>query len=271
MHSLVSTFPLILNCLTLLVPTSLASSQIISTTSSEFNYLIPQILGDDFTNINDNLKDEKPGSSNPQHHNTRHHHRNNKIPFGNEINKNTNTNNGRSFEDDEDDLQEPADPFLLEQLNESEKMRNKFKNTFNFSWPLRELASVEEGEIVLGALHMVHERSDDKVCGKIMDQGGIQALEAMLYTLDHINGKFGEMLIPGVRIGVLAKDDCDTDIFGLEQALDFIRGKSVVICVVEVSPITGLSCENLNFRTVSREFVIYESLLVRVFGFFFFF
>lgn len=84
---------------------------------------------------------------------------------------------------------------------------------------------MEEGEIVLGALHMVHERSDDKVCGKIMDQGGIQALEAMLYTLDHINGKFGEMLIPGVRIGVLAKDDCDTDIFGLEQALDFIRAK----------------------------------------------
>ncbi|CAL1535514.1 unnamed protein product, partial [Lymnaea stagnalis] len=82
-----------------------------------------------------------------------------------------------------------------------------------------------EGHITIGALHMVHERSVEWLCGKIMDQGGIQALEAMLYTLDHVNGKYGHMLIPGVRIGVLAKDDCDTDIYGLEQALEFIRGE----------------------------------------------
>ncbi|GFS23624.1 metabotropic glutamate receptor [Elysia marginata] len=97
---------------------------------------------------------------------------------------------------------------------------------FNFTWPVREAASVVEGQIVLGALHMIHERSHEYECGKVMEQGGIQALEAMLYTLDYVNGQgHAEQLIPGVRLGILAKDDCDTDILGLEQALDFIRGK----------------------------------------------
>lgn len=93
----------------------------------------------------------------------------------------------------------------------------------NYSWPVRDKAVHMEGDLVLGALHMVHERSEDKICGPIMPQGGIQALETMLYTLDVINARGG--LLPGVRLGVLAKDDCDRDIYGLEQAVDFIRGK----------------------------------------------
>ena len=97
---------------------------------------------------------------------------------------------------------------------------------FNFTWPVQEEAAVVDGQIVLGALHMIHERSHDFVCGRVMEQGGIQALEATLYTLDHVNGQDrAEQLIPGVRLGILAKDDCDTDILGLEQALDFIRGE----------------------------------------------
>ena len=99
-------------------------------------------------------------------------------------------------------------------------------DAFNFTWPVQEESSVVEGQIVLGALHMIHERSHDFVCGKVMEQGGIQALEAMLYTLDHVNGQGrAKPLIPGVSLGILAKDDCDTDILGLEQALEFIRGK----------------------------------------------
>ncbi|RUS89252.1 hypothetical protein EGW08_002995, partial [Elysia chlorotica] len=98
-------------------------------------------------------------------------------------------------------------------------------DAFNFTWPVQEQSSVVEGDIVLGALHMIHERSHDFVCGKVMEQGGIQALEAMLYTLDHVNGQgSAPQLIPGVTLGILAKDDCDTDILGLEQALEFIRG-----------------------------------------------
>ncbi|XP_060068565.1 metabotropic glutamate receptor 6-like [Ylistrum balloti] len=91
----------------------------------------------------------------------------------------------------------------------------------NYTWPRRDLSVSETGQIVLGALHMVHERSEDKICGPIMPQGGIQALETMLFTIDKVNN---DNLIPGIRLGVLAKDDCDRDIYGLEQAVDFIRG-----------------------------------------------
>lgn len=93
----------------------------------------------------------------------------------------------------------------------------------NFTWPRRELAVSIDGDIVLGALHMVHERSEDLTCGPIMSQGGVQSLETMLYTLDYINNR--QDILPGVKLGMLAKDDCDRDIYGLEQAVDFIRGK----------------------------------------------
>jgi len=93
----------------------------------------------------------------------------------------------------------------------------------NFTWPRRELSANIEGHIVLGALHMVHERSEEYTCGPIMSQGGIQALETMLYTLDKINAN--PHILPSITLGMLAKDDCDRDIYGLEQAVDFIRGK----------------------------------------------
>ena len=34
---------------------------------------------------------------------------------------------------------------------------------------------------------MVHERNEEKVCGRIMPQGGLQAAEAMLYSIDMAN------------------------------------------------------------------------------------
>ena len=93
----------------------------------------------------------------------------------------------------------------------------------NFTWPYREQVAVIEGNITLGGLMMVHERDEQLICGKIMPQGGLQATEMMLYTVRRIN----EMgLIPGVRLGARIKDDCDRDIYGLEQSVDFIRGES---------------------------------------------
>lgn len=98
----------------------------------------------------------------------------------------------------------------------------------NYTWPRHDLQAEIPGDIILGALHMVHERSDNKICGPIMPQGGIQALECMMYTLDRINeGDF----LPGFSIGVLSKDDCDRDIYGLEQAVDFIRGQCQLHCI----------------------------------------
>ena len=68
---------------------------------------------------------------------------------------------------------------------------------------------------------MVHEREDSVTCGPIMPQGGIQALETMLYTLDVINNG---TLLPDIRLGAHILDDCDKDSYGLEMAVDFIKG-----------------------------------------------
>lgn len=88
-------------------------------------------------------------------------------------------------------------------------------------WPIKREAVIE-GDLVLGGLMMVHERSDNLTCGPVMPQGGVQALETMLYTLDIVNNKL--KLIPRVTIGAHVLDDCDRDTYGLEMAVDFIKG-----------------------------------------------
>lgn len=89
-------------------------------------------------------------------------------------------------------------------------------------WPVKKEAEVD-GDLVLGGLMMVHEREDSITCGPVMPQGGIQALEAMLYTLDRINQD--QNLLPNISLGVHILDDCDKDTYGLEMAVDFIKGK----------------------------------------------
>ncbi|KNC33682.1 hypothetical protein FF38_08733 [Lucilia cuprina] len=89
------------------------------------------------------------------------------------------------------------------------------------SWPVKH-ASVMEGNVILGGLMMVHSREDSITCGPIMPQGGIQALEAMLYTLDQVNK---QQLLPNITLGAHILDDCDKDTYGLEMAVDFIKGK----------------------------------------------
>lgn len=87
-------------------------------------------------------------------------------------------------------------------------------------WPVKKVALME-GDLVLGGLMMVHSREDTMMCGPIMPQGGVQALEAMLYTLDRINR---DGLLPNITIGAHILDDCDRDTYGLEMAVDFIKG-----------------------------------------------
>ena len=94
--------------------------------------------------------------------------------------------------------------------------------TGNKTWPYRDQVAIIEGDIMLGALMMVHERDEAMICGKIMPQGGLQATEITLYTIDRINSMD---LIPGIKLGVRIKDDCDRDIYGLEQSVAFIRGE----------------------------------------------
>jgi len=89
-------------------------------------------------------------------------------------------------------------------------------------WPVKKEAVVE-GDLILGGLMMVHEREDIYTCGPVMPQGGIQALETMLYTLDVL--KRDPKMIPNVSIGAHILDDCDKDTYGLEMAVDFIKGR----------------------------------------------
>lgn len=89
-------------------------------------------------------------------------------------------------------------------------------------WPVKKEAVVE-GDLILGGLMMVHEREDSVTCGPIMPQGGVQALETMLYTLDILNRDMD--VLPGISLGAHILDDCDKDTYGLEMAVDFIKGK----------------------------------------------
>ncbi|XP_074605221.1 metabotropic glutamate receptor 3-like [Brevipalpus obovatus] len=79
-----------------------------------------------------------------------------------------------------------------------------------------------DGNITLGGLMMVHERGETEICGQIMPQGGIHALECMLYTIDWVNRN--KNILPGITLGAYILDDCDRDTYGLEQAVDFIKG-----------------------------------------------
>lgn len=99
--------------------------------------------------------------------------------------------------------------------------------TTTIHWPVKKEA-IMEGNLILGGLMMVHSREDTITCGPIMPQGGIQALEAMLYTLDRINAD--KILLPNITIGAHILDDCDKDTYGLEMAVDFIKGTCVGSC-----------------------------------------
>ena len=82
-----------------------------------------------------------------------------------------------------------------------------------------------DGDILIGGLHMVHEREDVMICGPIMPQGGLQAAEVMLFTVDRVN-ELG-IMPKNVKLGTYILDDCDKDTYGLQQAVDFIKGRII--------------------------------------------
>ncbi|GFX59924.1 metabotropic glutamate receptor 6 [Trichonephila clavipes] len=51
---------------------------------------------------------------------------------------------------------------------------------------------------------------------------GIHQLEALLFTIKKINAD--PSILPGIRLGILALDSCDSATYALEQSLDFIKG-----------------------------------------------
>ena len=49
-----------------------------------------------------------------------------------------------------------------------------------------------------------------------------QAAEVMLYTVDKVNAM--GVLPPPLKLGAYVLDDCDKDTYGLQQAVDFVKG-----------------------------------------------
>ncbi|XP_077509503.1 metabotropic glutamate receptor 2-like [Amblyomma americanum] len=88
------------------------------------------------------------------------------------------------------------------------------------AWPIQRMTNFS-GDILLGALFPVHERNATYECGRIQDEG-VEQLEALLFTLHKINND--STLLPGVSLGVLALDSCDSTEYALEQSLDFVKG-----------------------------------------------
>lgn len=146
----------------------------------------------------------------------RHHHKYNR--FNNDFQSSliSAATNDRLFIDGEPDLQAAVGRLTNENVDIDEDL-----DISQLHWPVKKEA-IMEGDLILGGLMMVHSREDTMMCGPIMPQGGIQALEAMLFTLDRIN-RGG--LLPNVTIGAHILDDCDRDSYGLEMAVDFIKGK----------------------------------------------
>ena len=97
----------------------------------------------------------------------------------------------------------------------------------NLTWPLKRSADIS-GDVLIGGLHMIHERDAKITCGPIMPQGGVQAMEIMLYTIDWVN-HFWPGWPKNVTLGAHVLDDCDMDTYGLEMAVDFIKGRTQLI------------------------------------------
>ncbi|GFQ74928.1 metabotropic glutamate receptor 2 [Trichonephila clavata] len=110
--------------------------------------------------------------------------------------------------------------------------KRRVSSGFNFTWPIKRVSEID-GDVILGGLMMIHEREDRRICGPIMPQGGIQALECMLFTMDWVNNQ--KHFLPGIKLGAYILDDCDKDTYGLEQAVDFIKGKTELVFFVNGS------------------------------------
>nr|CAD7443783.1 unnamed protein product [Timema bartmani] len=80
------------------------------------------------------------------------------------------------------------------------------------------------GDIMVGALFPIHRKgSNGTECGRIQMEDGVQPLEAMIFTLNQINND--PKILPGIKLGMLAFDSCDSQSYGLEQSLNFVKGK----------------------------------------------
>ncbi|GFR19207.1 metabotropic glutamate receptor [Trichonephila clavata] len=104
-------------------------------------------------------------------------------------------------------------------INSYKKRKNV---TFRHVQPQRKAVEID-GDIILGGLISIHEKHENLFCGPLMPNGSVQALEAILFTLDKVNAE--KDFLPGIKLGAYIMDDCNRDSYSLEQAVNFIQGK----------------------------------------------
>ncbi|XP_065222325.1 metabotropic glutamate receptor 1-like [Planococcus citri] len=82
-----------------------------------------------------------------------------------------------------------------------------------------------EGDFIIGALFSVHvgPRHDSYPlkCGPINSSEGIELVEAALFAIDAINKD--KKLLPGIKLGINIKDDCEDERIALYQTMNMIK------------------------------------------------
>ncbi|KAM7536530.1 hypothetical protein Aperf_G00000087319 [Anoplocephala perfoliata] len=86
------------------------------------------------------------------------------------------------------------------------------------------------GDIMIGALFPIHEQPTvntafSRQCGNVREHYGIHRIEFLLKTIHEINQN--EAILPGIKLGVDARDSCWYAPVALEQCMDFIQTASL--------------------------------------------
>lgn len=77
-----------------------------------------------------------------------------------------------------------------------------------------------DGDLLLGGLFPIHSNLQGKKCLNIQEQDGIQALEAMKYSIKSVNEDSG--LLPGIELGMVGVDTCESETVTLDNTLELI-------------------------------------------------
>src|SRR5687767_5807324 len=79
---------------------------------------------------------------------------------------------------------------------------------------------LNDGDLMLGGLFPVHEMGTEKDCSELINERGVQRVEAMLWAIDRINAD--NTLLPGIKLGFMIHDTCMNGFHALKDSLDFI-------------------------------------------------
>ena len=86
------------------------------------------------------------------------------------------------------------------------------------------------GSIILGGLFDIHHQGDpdsrDGECSNVTDPGAVQALEAMLYAVRHVNQR--QDVLPGVVLSLTLLDTCRTPERAKRHLLQLMDGDLVI-------------------------------------------